>query len=52
MADPAPNNSGSIPRWVKVFGIIAIAMLLLVVIHFLTGGGPGMHAPSASGQIW
>ena len=34
------------PRWVKVFGIIFIALVLLVVVLHLTGishGGPGMH---------
>jgi len=33
------------PRWVKVFGIIGIALVLLVVIMLLTGGGPGGHGP-------
>jgi hypothetical protein len=32
------------PRWVKVFGIIAIGVVLLVVILLLTGG-PGRHGP-------
>ena len=32
------------PRWVKVFGIIAIGLVLLVVILLLTGG-PGRHGP-------
>ena len=41
------------PRWVKVFGIIAIVVVLLVVIMLLTGHGPGRHAPSgeAGGQV-
>jgi hypothetical protein len=44
------------PGWVRVFGIIAIVLVLLVVILLLTGGpgrhGPGRHLPSggASGQ--
>lgn len=34
----------STPLWVKVFGIIAIVLFLLVIIHLLTGEhGPGMH---------
>jgi uncharacterized cupredoxin-like copper-binding protein len=46
-------NRGSItstphrtPRWVKVFGIIALVLVLLVVVKLLTGGGdhgPGRH---------
>jgi hypothetical protein len=39
-----------IPRWVKVFGIIVIILVLLVGIILLTsvGGphGPGRHSPS------
>ncbi len=41
----------SAPRWVKVFGIIALVLILLVVILHLTGnslGGPmghGMQLP-------
>ena len=41
------------PRWVKVFGIIALGLVLLVAIvmagGMLTGGGdhgPGRHLPS------
>ena len=41
------------PRWVKVFGIIAIVVVLLVVIMLLTGHGTGRHIPSdgAGGQV-
>ena len=41
------------PRWVKVFGIIAIVLVLLVVFMLLTSHGPGRHTPSghASGQV-
>ena len=43
------------PRWVKVFGIIVIVVVLLAVgLMFLVGGkhGPGRHTESgeASGQ--
>jgi hypothetical protein len=31
------------PRWVKVFGIIAIVLFLFVLLNVLTGGGP--HGP-------
>jgi len=36
------------PRWVKVFGIILAAVVLLFVIMMFIGGGhgPGRHAPS------
>ncbi len=40
------------PRWVKVFGII-IVLVLLFVIMLLTGHDPGRHTPSghAGGQV-
>ena len=57
MADPAggPNFGGenmrpdqeriiSAPRWVKVFAIIALVVLVLFVILLVTGG-PGRHGP-------
>lgn len=57
MADPPPypdtgDDTGvgtdrgsppSTPRWVKVFGIIVIVLVLLFVILHLTGGGFGGH---------
>ncbi len=33
------------PRWVKVFGIITIVLILLLVILRATGAGPGIHGP-------
>lgn len=57
MADLPPYRT---PRWVKMFGIIAIGLILLVVAVLLvatalglhTPGGPGRHAPfsDAGGQ--
>ncbi|MFZ3590083.1 hypothetical protein ACOI1C_12575 [Bacillus sp. DJP31] len=36
-----------IPRWVKVFGVIAVILALLVVTMMFTGEhGPGRHLPS------
>ena len=53
MADaPADNGSrehaGSdtgTPRWVKVFGIIALVVGLLLVSFLVVGGRPGGHGP-------
>ena len=44
------------PRWVKVFGIIVIFVVLLVVAMMFIGGGehgPARHTPSgdAGGQV-
>src|SRR5881409_4061918 len=62
MADLPPSRDPSedtgvrpgTPRWVKVFGIIALALDLLFVISLLAGvrHGPGLHTPSgdAGGQ--
>jgi hypothetical protein len=35
------------PRWVKVFGMIALVLVVAIVIVLLVGGGhgPGRHAP-------
>jgi uncharacterized cupredoxin-like copper-binding protein len=51
MADLPPDREFTgIPRWVKVFGIIAIVLAVLVVIMLLAGGGrhgPGRHTSSS-----
>jgi hypothetical protein len=53
MADPTRPNTeighdgvptSGMPRWVKVFGVIALALIVLLVILILTGGGGG-HGP-------
>ena len=57
--DPSDDTSvrPGIPRWVKVFGIIVIVLVLLVGIIMVTGiggqHGPGRHIPSggSGGQI-
>jgi hypothetical protein len=48
MAEPA-HDRGT-PRWVKVFGGIALAVVLLFLVLFIAGGphGPGRHASAAS----
>lgn len=42
---PDRGSTTSTPRWVKVFGIIVIVLLLLFVILHLTGGGFSGHRP-------
>jgi hypothetical protein len=37
------------PRWVKVFGIIAAGLVVLVIIMLLTGHGPGRHTSGVPG---
>jgi hypothetical protein len=53
MADPPPdpdsNGDTGTPRWVKIFGIIGLVLILLVVIMMFIGGGdhgPGRHTRS------
>jgi len=44
---PDRGSTAGTPRWVKVFGIIALVLLLVLVILVLTGGhGPGRHTAS------
>lgn len=37
------GSAPSAPRWVKVFGIVALVLVLLFVIVHLTGHGLGNH---------
>ncbi|RUV68772.1 MAG: hypothetical protein EOR30_11925 [Mesorhizobium sp.] len=50
MGDPPPYPGA--PRWVKITGIIAIILVLLVIAALFTGVGgphsPGRHLPSSS----
>jgi hypothetical protein len=54
---PDRESPPSTPRWVKVFVIIALVLVLLFVVIMFTGiggeHGPGRHMPSgdASGYI-
>jgi hypothetical protein len=42
-----PGSAASTPRWVKMFGLIVIVLVLLICIMMLVGGhGPGAHTPS------
>ena len=43
------TDTAGTPRWVKVFAIVALLVVLLFVVLMLTGRGdhgPGRHAPS------
>ena len=33
------------PGWVKVFGVIALVLVLAFVVSHLAGGGMGRHGP-------
>jgi hypothetical protein len=37
------STEESTPRWVKVFGIIGLVLVLLMLIALLNGHGPGRH---------
>jgi hypothetical protein len=54
--EPGHGSTPGTPRWVKVFGIIALVLVLVFVISLLAGvrHGPGMHTPSgdAGGFSW
>ncbi len=43
---PTEVRPPSIPRWVKVTGIIAIVLVLAFVVLRFTGHGPSSHGPS------
>jgi hypothetical protein len=48
-AGPGRDSSAGTPRWVKVFGIVAIVLVLLVGVMLVFGGGahgPSRHLPS------
>lgn len=46
MAGPSGSEvpgDNATPRWVKVFGVVAIIVLVAFVILHLAGGGPRSH---------
>ena len=44
------ESIGSTPRWVKVFGVTALIVIVVLVVLLLTGGhGPGRHSADAPG---
>ena len=44
-AGPERDSPPSTPRWVKVFGIVALALVLVIAIIIKTGVG-GQHGPA------
>ncbi len=51
-ADTTPDTPARTPRWVKVFGAIATAVILLFLVLLLTGKdhGPGRHLDGGRGR--
>lgn len=41
----AKETGPATPRWVKIFALIALALLVLFVVVHLSGGGMGNHLP-------
>jgi hypothetical protein len=49
VTDPSRyDDTGGTPRWVKVFGIVALVVALLVITIMLMGGAGG-HGPQRHG---
>jgi uncharacterized cupredoxin-like copper-binding protein len=51
--DPTMAQRPGIPRWVKVIGIVLLAVVVLALVVMFVGGGqhgPGMHAGSGGGS--
>ena len=48
---PTADRPPGTPRWVKVFAVVAIFVVLLVAIMLLTGHGPGRHSGDAGSQV-
>ena len=46
--EPGNGSTSGTPRWVKLFGIIALVLVVLFIISLLAGvrHGPGLHTPS------
>jgi hypothetical protein len=43
MADPDANGTAGMPRWVKLFAIVAILFVVAFVILHVTGLAPHGH---------
>lgn len=43
--DRDAGDGHATPRWVKIFALVALALLVLFVVVHLAGGGMGSHLP-------
>ena len=43
---PATPDPG-VPRWVKVFGVVGLVLVVVVVVMLFSGHGPSQHASGA-----
>jgi hypothetical protein len=48
--NPSPRDRdgdgpAGVPRWVKVSGIVGVAVAVLIVVLLLAGHGPARHTP-------
>jgi hypothetical protein len=50
--DVAPAPRPATPRWVKVFAVIAAAVIVVFLVLLLSGGdhGPGRHSRPSGGE--
>lgn len=48
---PTVDRPPGTPRWVKLFGIVAILVVMLIAIMLLAGHGPGRHSGDAGGNV-
>jgi hypothetical protein len=42
-AQASPDEHRGMPRWVKVFAVLGIVLVVLVIVMLFTGHGPGRH---------
>src|SRR4051794_19573754 len=40
---PAAESNARTPRWVKVFGLVGVLLVLLIIVMLLSGHSPGRH---------
>ncbi|WP_019482601.1 hypothetical protein [Arthrobacter sp. TB 23] len=50
--NPAAQERSGVPRWVKIFALTALAVVVILVVVMFLGGehGPGMHSSRGSSQ--
>lgn len=47
---PDAADKPGMPGWVKIFGIVAAVLAVLLAVMLLTGHGPGGHMHGGLGQ--